>query len=204
MPEVAFMGEEQENHEVPIGEAWILDPIDGTTNFMHDYRHSAISLAYVKDGAPEIGVIYQPYTDEMFTAVINMGAYLNGKLIHVSEINNLKESLIAVGTCPYNREYADETFDRMKRIFLSCMDVRRNGSAALDLAYVACGRHEAYIERQIKAWDYAAGMLIVKEAGGKVYDLEGELSKIKVKSPMIATNGKIDIKMLLQEDALAF
>ncbi len=196
-PNVNFLGEEQENHCIDKGELWILDPIDGTTNYMHNYMQSAISLAYVIDGVTEIGLIMQPYTNELFYAIKGEGAYLNGKPIHVSNIDNMEKSLISVGTCPYYHEYADEVFEKMKKVFLRCMDIRRSGSAALDMAYVACGRLEAYMEKNVKAWDYAAGMLIISEAGGKVFDVKGNIAELNIVSSLIATNGKIDNRVFL-------
>lgn len=196
-PQVDFLGEEQSEYHLDREQLWILDPIDGTTNFIHDYRSSAISLAYAKKGEIVIGMIYQPYADEMFYAVQKEGAYCNGIPIHVSETDAIEESLIAVGTSPYYKEMAEENFDLFQKLFLQCMDIRRSGSAAIDLAWVSCGRCEAYLERKLKIWDYAAGMLILKEAGGNITDYKGENPGLLLERDILATNGKIKLEKYL-------
>ncbi|MEE0672605.1 MAG: inositol monophosphatase family protein, partial [Enterocloster sp.] len=124
-PQVQFMGEEQDNTAIDRkGDFWILDPVDGTTNLIHDFRHSTLSLAYAEEGTVELGIVYQPYTDEMFVAVKGKGAFLNGKPIHVSEAKTLSESLVTIGTSPYYHELADWIFKVFKEVFLSCQDIR--------------------------------------------------------------------------------
>ena len=173
-PDVQFMGEEQDNAGLdPHGSIWILDPVDGTANLMHHYRRSAVSLALTFGGQPVCGVIYDPFADELFSARAGEGALCNGRPIHVSEGVPLADSLISVGTSPYERELADANFALFRRLYERCADLRRSGSAALDLAYVAAGRTEGYLERNLKPWDYAAGILLVKEAGGRVSDFAG-------------------------------
>ena len=140
-PQVQFMGEEQDNSAIDrSGDFWILDPVDGTTNLIHDFRHSTLSLAYAEAGEVVLGIVYQPYTDELFIAKKEEGAFLNGDPIHVSGAETLSESLVTIGTSPYYHELADWNFKVFKEVFLSCQDIRRLGSAALDMAYVACGR----------------------------------------------------------------
>lgn len=189
--DVGFLGEEQREHVLNQEKMWILDPIDGTTNYMHDYHSSAISLAYVEKGEVLAGVVYQPYTQEMFWAVKDEGACLNETSIQVSGIETLEESLIAIGTSPYDKEDAEQNFKTFHKIFMQCMDIRRSGSAALDLVWVACGRCEAYLEKGLKVWDYAAGMLILKEAGGSITDYSGKELSLTLGSDVIASNGKI-------------
>lgn len=170
---------------------WILDPVDGTTNFMYGHRHSAISLALFTEGKPTMGIIYNPEADEMFIAQSGKGATLNGKDIKVSSNELLSNGLIAFGTTPYERAKADETFEAVKRVYKNCRDLRRAGSAALDIAYVACGRLDGYFELRIQPWDYAAGIIILQEAGGTITDWEGNsLEKLKPSS-VVATNGSI-------------
>lgn len=173
-PHVEFLGEENgEQHAGFTGLTWVLDPIDGTTNLIHDYRHSAISLALL-DGDDTIkAVVYQPFSGETFTAEAGRGAFLDGRPIHVSGETDMARALVNVGTSPYHHELAERNFDIMRRVFVDSADIRRAGSAALDLAYVACGRADAYFEMDIKLWDYAAGRLLVTEAGGMVGDWEG-------------------------------
>ena len=166
-PGSKFIGEEKENQALTDELTWIVDPLDGTTNMIHDYRMSAVSIALCEGKKPITGLIWQPYTREMFYAEAGGGAFLNDHLIHVSE-TPFRNALVAVGTAPYYEEL-EKTGMAMAAAFLhSCADIRRSGSAALDLAYLACGRHDVFFEMRLKPWDYAAGSLIVQEAGGKV------------------------------------
>ena len=173
-PDVQFLGEEGGSAAPdPAGRVFVLDPVDGTANLMHHFGHSAISLALVEAGTPVLGLVYDPFRDEMFRAVRGGGAFRNGRPIRASAAPGLARSVIAVGTSPYDRELADRNFAAFRAIFDRCEDIRRTGSAALDLAYVAAGRLEGYMERNLKPWDFAAGMLLVTEAGGRTSDLEG-------------------------------
>lgn len=171
---------------------WILDPIDGTTNYIYGYNFSAISLALKENDTIIWGAVYNPFTDEMFTAQRGEGAFLNEEPIHVSAKATLSDALIAVGTAPYHKEMADEVFDKIKRLFKVGLDIRRTGSAALDLAYVAAGRQEVYFENNLKIWDFAAGSLILQEAGGVVCDLAGNALQFEHNSDIVACcNGEI-------------
>lgn len=168
-PAAQFLGEEKENEGIDReGSIWILDPVDGTTNLIHDFRHSTISLAYAKGGKVRFGVVYDPFHEECFTAELGNGAFLNGRPVQVSRKEKMGDCLIAIGTSPGCREHADENFARMRRVYDRCQDIRRIGSAALELSYVACGRLDGFYEENLKIWDYAAGSLLVKEAGGTV------------------------------------
>ena len=169
-----------------------LDPVDGTTNLIHDYRASVISLALMQEGSVVLGMIYNPYTDELFSAQKGKGSYCNGQKIEVSGAETMEKCLIAIGTSPYYKEMAEENFKVFQAIFKDCQDIRRSGSAALDLAYVACGRIEAYFERKLKIWDYAAGMLLVREAGGQVTDYRGNDVDTEMISNITAANPKIN------------
>ncbi len=191
-PEVQFMGEEKSNDEIDrAGLVWVLDPVDGTTNLIHDYRNSAVSLALMDNQRIVMGIVYNPYSDEMFWAEEGKGAYRNGRPIHVSDAQEMGESLISIGTSPYYKELAKENFPVFQSIFMDCQDIRRTGSAALDLANVACGRIEGYFERGLKLWDFAAGMLLVREAGGLVLDYRGADAGTGNVSDIVAGNGKI-------------
>lgn len=173
-PEIGFIGEEQEQScRSPEKSYWILDPIDGTTNLIHHYRMSAVSLGLYEKGEITFGAVYNPFSGEMYTASAGEGAYLNGKQIRVSAIDDISYALVAYGSSPYEKERSRELFPVFERIFLSCADFRRSGSAALELCYVACGRHEVYLEQNLKPWDYAAGALILKEAGGRIETWQG-------------------------------
>lgn len=200
-PEIQFMGEEKDNSGIDFsGAVWILDPVDGTTNLVHGFGQSSVSLALSVDSVLELGVVYNPFSNELFHAVRGQGAYLNGKQIHVSAAARMKEALISVGTAPYYHELAEQNFERMKRIFLDCQDIRRIGSAAIDLCYVACGRTDAYYEPNINPWDYGAGALIVKEAGGCVSDFEGGVVPVDRRCCLVA--GTPGIHRLLVEQYL--
>lgn len=168
-PKAQLLGEEKENQEIDKeGSIWILDPVDGTTNLIHDFLHSTVSLAYARGGKVLFGVVYDPFRKECFTAELGKGAFLNGKAIHVKKRETLEQCLIAMGTSPGCREHSQENFARMQRVFERCQDIRRIGSAALELSYVACGRLDGFYEENLKIWDYAAASLIVTEAEGKV------------------------------------
>ena len=167
LPGSAFIGEEKENQALTNAPTWIVDPLDGTTNMIHDYRFSAVSIALCVDKKPVTGLIWQPFSRELFYAEKGEGAFLNGERIHVSD-TPFNRALVAVGTAPYDEELA-ETGIRLAGDFLrACADFRRSGSAALDLAYLACGRHDIFFELRLRPWDYAAGSLMVQEAGGSV------------------------------------
>ncbi len=174
LPEAQFIGEEQSARPT-VGGGWcfIIDPIDGTANFAHDYRHSCISVALVKDDTPVIGVVYNPYMDELFYAEKGSGAYLNGLPIHVSGLP-LFDSIIAFGTSPYDLEYKRDTFALAEKVFDKSLDIRRTGSAALDLCYTACGRVDGFFELILRPWDFAAGSVILTEAGGVITTLDGD------------------------------
>ncbi len=171
---VQFIGEEKDNEEVDRGgKVWILDPVDGTTNFIHDLHHSVISLAYAENWQTKFGIVYNPYTEEIFEAELGKGAFLNGKPISVSKKEHLCQCLVSVGTAPAYRDSADATFARMRRIFDRCQDIRRVGSGALELCYVGCGRLDGFYEEILKLWDYAAAQLVIREAGGVAEEIKG-------------------------------
>lgn len=174
LPEAVFVGEEEDIHaSIEKGYAFIVDPIDGTTNFIKDYHTSAISVGLLKDGEQFLGAVYNPYLDELFTAVKGEGAYLNGQPIHVSN-QPLSNGVVLFGTAPYYEELNRKSFDMAYEYFKQALDIRRSGSAALDLCSIASGRAELYFELRLSPWDYAAGSLIVTEAGGIVTTVEGE------------------------------
>ena len=168
VPGSRFIGEEKENQDLTDALTWIVDPLDGTTNMIHDYRQSAVSIAMCERRKPIVGLIWQPFSGEMFYAEAGKGASLNDMPIHVSDVLP-EQALVAVGTAPYYEELEKSSLEMALSFLHECADIRRSGSAALDLAYLACGRHDIYFEMRLKPWDYAAGSLIVQEAGGHVF-----------------------------------
>lgn len=152
---------------------WIIDPLDGTTNLIHGIPHFSISIALERDGDLNAGVIYEPVWDQMFIAEKGQGAYLNDRRLRVSARRVLEESLFATGIPFPGKDEHDRFLKQLKAIMAVSSGVRRFGSAALDLAYVAAGRYEGYWETGLQPWDMAAGIVLVREAGGFVTDLSG-------------------------------
>ena len=210
-PEHGIFGEEGTRERLDGEYRWYVDPLDGTTNFAHSVPHFCISLglehrpaglAEGEDGALVAGVIYDPMRDEMYVTELGKGAWLNGKRIHASETKALEESLIATGF-PSQKRHKSPNIHFYHEFTLRSHGVRRLGSAALDLAYVAAGRYEAFWEFNLNPWDVAAGILLVEEAGGSVTDFSGNKVKLDSKE-VLATNGKIQAELVgLFEDMFA-
>lgn len=161
------------NPNKPSPFTWLIDPLDGTTNFLHGFPHYAVSIAVLEKGKLQHGAIYDPVRDEMFAATRGSGARLNNFRIRVSEQKTLDNALLATGI-PYTEfSFVEDYLASFKQFMLKTAGIRRAGSAALDLAYVACGRVDGYWEFNLKPWDIAAGTLIVKEAGGLATDFNG-------------------------------
>ena len=187
--DVAFVGEEGENNLSTDGLRFIIDPIDGTTNFMQDYRCSCISVGLCNGNDVVAGVVYNPYTDELFSAEKGKGAYLNGNKIKVSE-RPLSDGLALFGTSPYHPENTDETFALLRKVFDFSRDIRRSGSAAFDICTVACGRCEVFFEKGLQPWDIAAGTLILKEAGGIALNYDGTEISFSTPNDVVFANPK--------------
>jgi myo-inositol-1(or 4)-monophosphatase len=178
------------------GHVWHIDPLDGTVNYAHGIPFFAVSLGYVQDGEVRLGVVYDPVRDECYTAQRGKGAFLNGKPLRVSTADELIRSLLVTGF-PYDiRERPDNNLDHYSNLSLQSQGVRRLGSAALDLCYVAAGRLEGFWEVQIQSYDIAAGALITEEAGGTVTDVRGGPDFLKPPCSVLATNGRIHQAML--------
>jgi len=172
-PNHAFLAEESVKEAGTGGYRWIIDPLDGTTNYIHAYPVFSVSIALEYAEEIVIGVILDPLRDELFTAEKGNGAFLNKDRIKVSETRTLKESLITTGFPFRNKDIIDEYLKLFRRLFLRASDLRRTGSAAIDLAYLACGRCDAFFEFGLSPWDTAAGSLIIQEAGGIVTGFSG-------------------------------
>lgn len=191
-PDAAILAEESSSgyQQSPAGPVWVIDPLDGTTNFAHSFPWFGTSIAFMRDGRSEAGVIYCPMLDELFCACRGAGAWLNGERFRVSGAAALSHSLLATGF-PYDvQQHPEPVIAALRAVLMRSQGVRRAGAAALDLACVACGRLDGFWEVKLKPWDSAAGMLLVEEAGGRVTDFRG-----RPYSPFIpeilATNGLI-------------
>ena len=189
-PDAAFLGEEG-GSQGKGNAVFVIDPLDGTSNFLHGFPHWCVSIALVENGEPQHGVIFDPLRNELFTASRGSGAVLNDKRIRVSERKGIDGALLITGFPPRERERAPAHLECVRELLVHAEDIRRTGSAALDLAYVACGRSDAYFEAGVKDWDIAAGVLLVREAGGKVCDFRG------------AALGKIDGRTALPRQIVA-
>lgn len=214
-PDVGFMTEEEQNHLLK-DKCFILDPIDGTTNLVYDYKMSSISLAYVENRRVQFGVVFNPFTNEMFFSVRGKGAHFYStrfglkRLLQIGVENYsfdtlsvsarpLKNALVEFGAGSSHKDEADETFLRAKRVFTNCLDLRRICSTAIAICYIACGRLDGYFEKVIKPWDYAAGILILEEAGGVSSDWQGEALPLDKAGTIICANAAAyeDLKTLV-------
>ena len=174
---------------------WIVDPLDGTTNFAHNQDIFSNSIAFARNGEIAVGIVLIPAAGELFTATAGKGAALNGRPISVSGVSEISESLLVTGF-PYDFKYIlSPIMERFSNCLTASQGVRRLGSAAIDLCFVACGRFEAFWEQNLQPWDTAAGTIIVKEAGGLVTDFGSRPFRIHEKE-ILATNGRIHEEML--------
>ncbi len=190
-PDIDFLSEEETADEIKNKDYWILDPIDGTTNFMHQISMSAVSLGLCSGGEVVLGVIYIPYTNEIFYAEKGKGAYLSGNPIKCSNNSKLSDCL---GLMEFNAYFKDDykaAMEHASKIYLNCQDLRTFGSAAVELAYIACGRADVFLGRYLKPWDYAAAMVIVTEAGGRVGRTDGEINLTEMNKHIIAANSAV-------------
>jgi myo-inositol-1(or 4)-monophosphatase len=196
-PKHSILAEESGEAIVVGGDAnwkWIIDPLDGTTNYAHGYPCFCVTIALEHEGDVAIGVTFDPTRGELFAAEKGQGATLNGKPIRVSATENLGDSLIVTGF-PYDFKRKDDFARHLTAFLMQSRGVRRDGSAAIDMAYVACGRFDGFWEEGLNAWDMAAGKLLIEEAGGWVTGYDGEAFSI-YKPPVCASNGRIHKEML--------
>jgi myo-inositol-1(or 4)-monophosphatase len=195
-PSHAILGEESGAHRIDSSPyLWIIDPLDGTTNYSHQYPMVAVSIALLHEGIPIVAVVFNPLLGEKFVAVKGQGATLNGRPIHVSSNSSLEKCLLASGFAYDRRQTKDNNYAEFCRLTDLTQGVRRGGSAALDLAYVAAGRFDGYWERGIQPWDIAAGVLLVTEAGGSISGYVGEPLDLFA-GRVVATNGNIHAQLL--------
>ncbi len=198
LPDARFFCEENDRHDDLHAEhVFIIDPIDGTMNFVHGFHHSCISVAYMSRGELRAAAVCNPYVPELFTAVKGEGARLNGRVIHAAR-EPLAETVVCCGTAPYDTGLADKTFGLMKKAYLTGLDIRREGAAALDLCSAAAGRAGVFFELGLSLWDYAAGMLIVQEAGGVCCTLEGGPMPLDPSRPTVVAGGRRAVEDFLK------
>ncbi len=194
-PEDGVVAEESGEHTRSSSRIWLIDPLDGTVNFAHAFPFFAVSLALQVNGDEVLGLVFNPYMEELFEAVRGSGAFLNGNPIRVSPTSDLVDSLLAVGF-PYTlHQNPHRVMDHLKKMAVRAQAIRRLGSAALDLCYVAAGRLDGYWEEGLKPWDTAAGMIIVREAGGIVSDYDGHPFS-PYKGTIVASNPSVHAAML--------
>lgn len=201
LPEAGFITEEGTVAQEKKSLVWIIDPLDGTTNFTHGLPFFAISIALLSGNDLVLGLVLESNREECFTAVRGGGAFLNGQPIHVSGIQSLNESLLATGFPYYAFEKMPQYLEVLGYFMKHSQGMRRIGSAALDLAYVACGRFEGYFEYNLNSYDVAAGALLVQEAGGTVSDFQGGNNFVFGRE-ILAANPKVHAEMLVQVKTL--
>lgn len=195
-PDHAILAEES-GHQKGFNEdyCWVIDPIDGTRNFMHGVPHFAISIAVMKKGAVELGLVYDPIRQELFTATRGQGAYLNNRRMRISPAKKFEQTLIGTGFPYKNKEGIHTYLKTFQTVFANCGDIRRAGSATLDLAYVACGRLDGFWESGLQLWDVAAGALMIKESGGMVTDFKNGEDYLEG-GTIVAGNPKVHKELL--------
>ena len=198
VPGAQFFCEENGRQEnLQAEHVFIIDPIDGTMNFVRRFSRSCISVAYMNRGELKAASVYNPYLDEQFTALAGEGAWLNGRQIH-ADGSPLSETIVCCGTSPYRPELAEQSFDAIKRLFLASLDIRREGSAALDMCSAAAGRAGVYYELSVSLWDIAAGVLLVREAGGVCLTAEGKEPVLDGRKTSILAGGKTAVAQALE------
>lgn len=194
-PDHGFLGEESGDSNKDADNIWIIDPLDGTTNFLHSFPQYCVSIALQEKGVLTQAVIFDPVRNDLFTATKGRGAFLNEKRIRVASRPKLQQALIATGFPFREFSYLDSYMDMLKDMIKNTTGIRRPGSAALDLAYVAAGFSDGFFELNLSAWDIAAGGLLVQEAGGIVGDFEGNESWLQTGN-IVAANPKVFAQML--------
>ncbi len=196
LPDAGFLAEESGSSSLGGTYHWVIDPIDGTTNFMHGFPMFCHAVALMKNNKPVLAAIYNPSTKEMFSALEGNGAYLNERPIHVSACKDLSMALVAIGF-PYERTNISSWMEKITKILQAAHGLRRPGSASLDFCYVACGRLDAFVEGNLQPWDFTPGSLILKEAGGQPLNWKGEELIYGGRSNILANNGNLS-KLLLE------
>lgn len=195
-PDDALLSEESGSNGLQAERTWIVDPLDGTTNFTHGIPIFSVTMALMDSAGLRLGIIYDPLRDETYWAERGVGAYLDERRLRVSQVGELGRSLLVTGF-PYDMATTRfNNLDHYGRFAMRCQGVRRLGSAALDLAYLAAGRFEGYWDLQLSPWDVAAGALLIEEAGGRVTNVHGGADILREDLTLLATNGRVHAAML--------
>ena len=196
IPGSGFIGEEGDIVNPDQQYVWVVDPIDGTTNFIYQLNLSCISVGLLKDGEPYLGVVYNPYTEDLFTGIVGEGAYHNGERLQVSD-HDFAHSLLFMGFHPYDKTFSPPCYRIIGRVFNECEDMRRFGVAALELSLLAKGKAGLYFEPQLQPWDYCAALVFIKEAGGYVGSPIMEKITFDKPQPIVAANTKENFDKLM-------
>jgi len=194
-PDHGFLGEESGYKDRDAEFLWVIDPLDGTTNFLHGVPQYCVSIGLLQKGVPQQAVVFDPNRNELFTATRGVGAYLNDRRIRVTKTDKLEDALLGTGFPFKEVSNLDDYVRMLKNAMRTCSGVRRPGAAALDLAWVACGRYDGFWEMGLSPWDMAAGALLVREAGGLVGDFEGNEGFLE-KGRIVAANSKLFASLL--------
>lgn len=195
LPDAGFLGEEMGGEFRGVGRAWVVDPLDGTTNFAHGFPWFSVSIGLVEEGVPVLGVVYHPVLDELYSAQEHVGSFRNGTPLSVSTTRSLADALLTTGFYYHRGSELARQITLFEGVHQKVQTIRRPGSAALDLAYVAAGHFEAFWEQGLSPWDVAAGYLLVQEAGGRVSDYSGQPASIDGRETL-ATNGHVHDEMI--------
>jgi myo-inositol-1(or 4)-monophosphatase len=196
-PDHAIISEESHSDRADAEHLWIIDPLDGTTNFLHGIPHFAVSIGYYEHGVGQVGVLCNPITGDWYVAARDEGAWRNGSLVHVSPAERLDQAMIACGFYYDRGRIMQATLSTLADLYrCQIHGMRRMGAAALDLAYLACGQFEAFFEYRLSPWDYAAGAILLQEAGGRITDCFGNALPLGKISSVCASNGPLHGPML--------
>ena len=196
LPGCGFLCEEEDLSDLAHSDVWIIDPIDGTANYARGEANCCISVALVHDGVPVAAVVYSPWRDELYSAEKGSGAFCNGRPIHVSG-RPYEDGIFFTALCTYHKEFARVCSDIIYDIYMECNDIRRHGSAAIELCETAAGFADLYFEIRLMPWDFAAASLIILEAGGSVLGFDGRFPSLFAPCPIIAANSEANARRLL-------
>lgn len=196
LPGAGFLAEEEDFMDIVHPEVWIIDPIDGTANYARGNENCCISVALARGGEPVLGVVYSPWRGELYTAEKGKGAFCNGKPIHVSD-RSFENGLLFTAMSTYRKELARTCSEIIYDLYMKCNDVRRTGSAAVELCLMAAGFAELYFEMRLLPWDYAAAGLILREAGGTIVGFDGNAPALMAPSMVIAANSAASCQRIL-------